>query len=107
MLKPAMLLNKYRIYEVTEQGIFYYLHLLFSYIIVISILYVLIKRIRTTSKIYRNKYAVILFLFLLVIVLDGIIVLFRNPLNISIIFYGALAIAISYYTIYFQPKNYY
>ena len=105
MLKPAMLLNKYRIYEVTEQGIFYYLHLLFSYIIVISILYVLIKRIRTTSKIYRNKYAVILFLFLLVIVLDGIIVLFRNPLNISIIFYGALAIAISYYTIYFQPKK--
>ena len=105
MLKPAMLLNKYRIYEVTEQGIFYYLHLLFSYIIVISILYVLIKRIRTTSKIYRNKYAVILFLFLLVIVLDGIIVLFRNPLNISIIFYGALAISISYYTIYFQPKK--
>ena len=105
MLKPAMLLNKYRIYEVTEQGIFYYLHLLFSYVIVIRILYVLIKRIRTTSKIYRNKYAVILFLFLFVIVLDGIIVLFRNPLNISIMFYGVLAIAISYYTIYFQPQK--
>ena len=89
----------------TEQGIFYYLHLLFSYVIVIRILYVLIKRIRTTSKIYRNKYAVILFLFLFVIVLDGIIVLFRNPLNISIMFYGVLAIAISYYTIYFQPQK--
>ncbi|MCI7790132.1 MAG: response regulator, partial [Lachnospiraceae bacterium] len=73
--------------------------------IVIRILYVLIKRIRTTSKIYRNKYAVILFLFLFVIVLDGIIVLFRNPLNISIMFYGVLAIAISYYTIYFQPQK--
>ena len=105
MLKPAMLLDKYRIYEVTEQGIFYYLHLLFSYVIVLRILYVLIKRIRTTSRIYRNKYAVVLFLFLIVIVLDGIIVLIRNPLNISIMFYGALAIAISYYMIYYQPKK--
>lgn len=105
VLKPAILLDKYRIYEVTEQGIFYYLHLLFSYLIVIRILYVLIKRIRTTSKIYRNKYTVVLFFFFVVIVLDGIIVLIRNPLNISIMFYGALAIAIAYYAIYYQPKK--
>lgn len=105
VLKPAILLDKYRIYEVTEQGIFYYLHLLFSYLIVIRILYVLIKRIRTTSKIYRNKYTVVLFFFFVVIVLDGITVLIRNPLNISIMFYGALAIAIAYYAIYYQPKK--
>ena len=105
MLKPAILLDKYRIYEVTEQGIFYYLHLLLSYLIVIRILYVLIKRIRTTSKIYRNKYTVVLFFFLNVIVLDGITVLIRNPLNISIMFYGALATAIAYYAIYYQPKK--
>lgn len=104
-LSQEKFLGKYDIFVANEFTGLYDLHLFVDYLCVIRIFYVLISKSVHISSIYRKKYTVVLGIFGVVIALDAICVAMHIPLNVSIVFYGLLAIAISYYAVFFQPKK--
>lgn len=104
-LHQGVFLNKYDIFIAGNFTVLYMLHLFVDYLCVIRIIYILISKSLHISNVYRKKYSVVLAIFSVVIVLDGLCVILHIPLNASIVFYGILAIAISYYSIFYQPKQ--
>lgn len=104
-MEKKMMGADYVIYVAKDYTFFYYAHLLVSYIIVVRIMALLIRRIRGTSRFYRKKYTVVLGFFVTVIFLDAISVAFHSLLNPSIFFYGTLAISLCYFSIYSQPRQ--
>lgn len=98
-------LGKYEIYIAGNFTNLYILHLLVDYLCVVRIIHILISKSIHISKVYRKKYSVVLAIFSIVIILDALCVALHIPLNVSIVFYGFLAIAISYYAIFFQSKQ--
>ncbi len=93
------------IYVVDNDSLFFQLHYLLCYFIVLEVAYLLIKKIVTTSRFYRKKYFNILIFFAAVMVGDGVCVKLELSLNYSILLYGALAVAVCYYSLYFEPKE--
>lgn len=93
----------YVIYEVREFTILYYAHLVLCYLMVLIAIGILIHGIYNTSLYYRKKYTGVLVIFALLVVLDGICVLLHMPLNISIVFYGAMSLSIYYFALYYIP----
>lgn len=83
---------------------FYQLHLAISYVMVAWIVYLLIRVIYIVSSFYRKKYLMILMIFGVLMALDSASLYLGLPYNISIIFYGIMALALSYYALYYQPK---
>lgn len=83
----------------------FYLHLAFSYIMVICIIAVMVRKILTVPKFYRKKYSIILGTFVFVIMLNAIFVGTDEPFDISIPFYMIEAVFISYYALSFMPKG--
>ena len=104
-LHKDIFLGKYEIFIAGNFTNLYILHLLVDYLCVVRIIYILIAKSIHISKVYRKKYSVVLAIFSVVIILDALCVALHIPLNVSIVFYGLLAIAISYYAIFFQPKQ--
>lgn len=104
-LESKLFLSKYTIYEAAEFTPVYYAHLLLCYLLAIEIGRLLIRRACKSSRFYRSKYLAILFLYSILLVVDALCVIFHVPLNASIIFYGGLALALSYYTLYYQPRR--
>ncbi len=104
-LESKLFLSKYTIYEVADFTPVYYAHLTLCYLLAIEICWLLIRRTYKSSRFYRSKYLAILFLFGILLITDALCVTFHVPLNASIIFYGGLALAIAYYTLYYQPRR--
>lgn len=105
ILERNTFLDGTQIYEVVNFTPLYYIHLIFCYAIVVQIMFHLIYASVKSASIYKKKYTQILTLFSILIVADGLCVFFGVPLNGSILLYAYLALAISYYTIYYQPKK--
>ncbi len=97
--------EEFQIYMVDTESFFMYLHYGICYIIVVQVVYLLVKKILTTSRFYRKKYYNILIYFGVVMLNDGICTAFHFSLNYSILFYGALAVAVCYYSLYYEPKE--
>ena len=93
------------IYNAGNFGLFYYLHLAISYIIVAYISILLIGKAIASSGIIRRKYTVVLGVFAFVIGLDGMSVALHSPINVSILFYSLLAISLCYYALYYHPRQ--
>lgn len=65
----------------------YYAHLVIDYIAIVVALFFILYRIFRSYSFYRAKYAIILFVLLLVIILNIIYIAFSLVLDISVIFY--------------------
>jgi len=102
-VKSVEALEWYAMFEVVDFTVFYYCHLAISYGLVLFIVCVLFHKTINSSRYYRIKYVGILFLFGFVVIADGLCKLLQLHFNISMIFYGFLAIMIFYYTLYFVP----
>ena len=89
----------------SDYSVFFTIHLVFSYVLVaFSVLALLVKAI-TTHKMYRKKYLTIMFSILVVVIFKIVYIFADIPFDISIIFYCGLAFLISYYSLFFQPKD--
>lgn len=102
-MEKHMLFGKYLIFEVKNFTYLYYVHLVICYLMVLITVCMLLYGIYNASLYYRKKYTGVLVIFVLLIVSDGICVLLHLPLNISIVFYGAMSIAIYYFALFYIP----
>ena len=77
------------------------IHLALSYLQTVFIFYLLISKIFSTQKLYRNKYLYILYALIFVILADALFVYFDSiKLNYSILVYALFAIGAYYITFY-------
>lgn len=91
--------------SISDFGVVFYMHLGFSYIIVIAIMAVMVRKIMTVPEFYRKKYSIVLSTFLTVIFLNAIFVCTDLSFDISIPFYMIVAVFISYYAVSFMPNG--
>ncbi len=93
------------IYCVVSTGLYFKIHLLECYMLSVMIFIVLIYKILHVPRLYRVSYQMVMMFFLVVLGLDGSVMLFSLPINISIFFYALLGAIISYYTLSYSPKG--
>jgi len=83
----------------------YTAHLGFTYVLVFCNLWVLIKQSVRTTRFYRTKYSVALFMLLCTIVLDVFCAIKNYPLDYSLYAFVALAIFLTYFSVYYIPQG--
>ena len=83
----------------------FYFHLFLSYILCVAAFWILIRTIRRVPSIYRAKYIMVMGLFLIVMVLNGVHIAGLFLLDVSIILYGIFAIYLFYYTYIISPHR--
>lgn len=84
----------------------YFAHLIFSYAMVLTVVILLLIKIKQTAGARRRKYYIILGLFVLVVLSNGIFMLFRQPLDMSQFTYVAMVIALSYFAIFYTRHGF-
>lgn len=92
-------------YVFTTLRPWYNFHLCFVYILAACNLGVLIRQTVITTKFYRKKYSIALFMLCSTIVIDGICMIMSFPLDYSLYVYIILAILLTYYSIYHIPQG--
>lgn len=92
-------------YSVTNSSFWYVAHFALSYIVVALIMVVLVAKIIKCASVYKRKYVSIATIFMTVILLDAATLAVKLNINISIIFYGILAIAISIYALFIASRD--
>lgn len=83
----------------------FFAHVVLCYILVAVSVFGLLKKIIITNKFYRAKYAVILVIFLLGILINAYLLFFKGKLNASILLYGVFSAFATYYSFFSEPKN--
>ena len=104
-IKPVLFLNKYSVLSPVKFSIYYDIHLLLSYIMVAFGTIVLVSKIFKSSSFYRKKYVVVFLQLAVILILDGISVMFKLPINVSIIYYVAIALVVFYYSLLYMPNK--
>ena len=92
----------------TKRAIFllpYQIHLGFSYIISALIIGLLIFRLIKTPKIFRPKYILVLIIFLVDLLADGIYIISGITIDFSIIFMALSCVVVSYSAFIYSPKS--
>lgn len=89
----------------TNYTFYFYIHLAFSYILVIWIYVLLITKVMRTAKVYRTKYTSLIGCLSLVIVFDAIGLAMHPPIDISLLFYCIGCLAICFFSMFFVPKK--
>lgn len=97
--------NGLRCYVFTTLKPWYNLHLFFTYILVLCNLSVLIKQSVQTTRFYRRKYSVALLMLVCTIALDVFCTIKNYPLDYSLYAYVALAIFLTYFSVYYIPQG--
>ena len=86
-------------------GMTFYVHLIFSYILVVWIIALLTYKTIKTTKVYRKKYGVVLLSMILVVVFDAIGLSLKPPIDISLMFYCLGCFAIFYFSLFYVPRS--
>ncbi len=114
-LLNAIFHHVYRLEEIAVSGmpmfvlkkfhILYCLHLTYAYILVAVSFGMLVFKAIRVSSFYKKKYTIILAIYMVVLILDMVTLCLKLPFNISVVFYGWMAITIYYYSFRYQPKS--
>ena len=96
---------KYMIWDVVYHEPWFWLHLGFTYMIVIFSVAALAVRLFRTPRFYRGRFRTVLLLFLIVVALNGAYTMGSFPLDISIFLYCILAMQICYYSLFYKPTG--
>lgn len=83
----------------------YTLHLIFTYLLVLCNVSVLVQQSMATTKFYRRKYTIALFMLCCTVILDGVCTIIDYPLDFSMFAYIALAVFLTYFSIYYVPQG--
>ncbi|MBQ0051296.1 MAG: EAL domain-containing protein [Treponema sp.] len=85
-------------------NVYFTVHLVLCYLLVGLIIYGLTKKLMTSTKFYRHKYALILAILIFIVIVDGLYLIFKHKLDISILTYGLFSVSASYFTFYSIPR---
>ena len=92
-------------FAVVDKQPMYRVHLAIVYALVVLVLAIFVLKVRKTLKLYRRKYRMILYSFVCVLAIN-IGYRFTNlSLDISVIAYSILAIAICYFSLFYVPRS--
>ena len=83
----------------------HFLHLGFVYLMVLYCIALLVYRMIRAPKIYKSKYGVIVALLAAVVVVNSVCVALEAEFDYSVLIYGLIAIAISYFVLYASPRS--
>lgn len=90
---------------IINHNLFFTVHLLICYLIVLLIFYQFAKKMFRTEKRYRRKYHLIIMIFVTVVVLNGMFIYFSWNVDYSTVLYPLFAIIVCYYTYIEFPKE--
>lgn len=79
------------------------IHRVVNYTVYASILLIYIISVKKISKLYREKYTVILITLIVAGVAQGIFIASRTPIDKSILIHGTMGIVVYYFSIRFRP----
>lgn len=105
----------FRVEPVTVGGEIFYMavdyqrlsmfHTFMAYVLIIFSAAALVTKALKTPRFYRTQYSVILNLFILAVAANVISMVLDSFIDLSVFFYFILAVAISYFSLYFIPKG--
>ena len=90
-------------YWVMQPLLFYNIHVAFCAIMWSEIVVRMVAALIESPKLYRWKYASILVVLLIVIVVDTICNFIENPIGVSTIFFAGFTLVFVYATFHFVP----
>ena len=102
-MERVLLDGKHIMYEVKDFTALYYAHLVLCYLLVLIAIGILIHGISNNSVYYRKKYTGVLVIFAFLVLADGVCVILHIPLNVSIVFYGVMSVAVYYFALHYIP----
>lgn len=83
----------------------YGVHLVFVYGLVILVMLTFFVRIVKTVRLYRRKYEVVVWCFVLILAVNIGYRFFDYPIDLSPVLYSAMALACAYFTLFYVPKS--
>ena len=86
-------------------GLLYNIHLGFCYMLAAFSLLCLLYRMYVSPKLYRRKYAIVLFILVCILLADAVYVFYSTVLESSVIFLAFGGLIVYYYSIVFEPKT--
>lgn len=102
--QTELLIGGERYFAVADKRPMYRVHLVIVYALVVLVLVLLIMKVRQTLKLYRRKYRMVLYSFVCVLVLNVGYRFTKFSLDISVIAYSLIAIAVCYFSLFYVPK---
>lgn len=85
--------------------LFYGIHLIIAYSLVLFTGITLIYKAYKSPSLYRGKYLTVMFLLVLVVVLNVLYLFAEESIDVSILFYAFAGISIYYYALIYTPKE--
>ena len=92
-------------YVVSDHELPFYLHLGICYVMAFVIALSLSHKIIRSANFYRKKYYSILVMFIALLLANGVCTYINLPVDISLLFYGAMAIVVCKYALFYVPNE--
>ena len=83
----------------------YSAHLHYSYVLVGFAVFILVHRLMTSARVYRTKYFAVLASLVVCTAIDGVGLIMRLPIDLSLISYCLVCILLCYFTIIYVPND--
>lgn len=96
-------MDLFMFYRVTMRKTLFFFHLAYVYLLIFVIFALLIEKTIKTSKVYKDKYIVVIGIMCFAITMNILYMVFGRMYDFSVISYGCSVIAIYYYIYYFKP----
>lgn len=103
-LKPVTYMD-FQMYHIDTKSIFYYIHYVFAYCLVLCIISSFTIKILQIPYFYRKKYIPILAIICIIILLNFACNVSEFPIDLSLPFFVFAAILICYFTLYRSPSE--
>lgn len=97
--------SAYSFYAVQTKMPGYLTHILIVYPMALFVVAILFVKARKTLKLYRRKYDVILYAFIIILGVNIVYRFLDIGFDISVIFYSLLAVSIGYFGLLYIPKG--
>ena len=91
-----------RPYYILHSGVGHYIHLALSFLVMFLLFALIINKLKSTSRIYLEKYFVILFVLAFVSVWEAYYIFFKVPVDKSMIGYEICAVLIYFFGVEYQ-----
>lgn len=90
-------------YRVTMRESLFYFHLAYIYFLILLIVILLVTKMIKTSRVYKDKYVVVLVILLFAMSMNILYISFGRMYDFSVASYGCSIVAIYYYIYLFKP----
>lgn len=80
------------------------IHLCWSYVLVAAMALILLNKTIRVPRMYKAKYSNVLLILCMVVILDGLHLIWRTVVDFSVLGFPLAAIAVYYYAVEFMPR---